>query len=72
MNELQNIDIRAQDLSGPNPAAFCGTSSAQGRTVGGSACDRILFFFTAADCRHSSSSVVGSVKEAFKVDEKNR
>ena len=49
----------AHDLSGPDPAALCVSSSAQGRTVGGSANDRILFFFTAADCRaelrHSSS-----------------
>ena len=49
----------AQDLSGPNPTAFCGSSSAEGRTVGESTHDRVFLFLTAADCRadhrHSSS-----------------
>ena len=42
---------RAQDLSGPNPTAFCGASSAEGWTVGESAHDRVLLFSTAAACR---------------------
>ena len=50
---------RAQDLSGPDPAALCVSSSAEGRTAGGSAYDRIQFFVT-RDCgtghRYSSAS----------------
>ena len=42
---------RAQDLSGPNPTAFCGLSSAEGRTVGGGAHDRVLLFSSTADCQ---------------------
>ena len=45
---------------GHNPTAFCGSSSAEGRTVGGSAHDHVFHFSTAADCganrRHSGSS----------------
>ena len=50
---------RAQD-----PAALCVPSSTQGRRVGGSAYDRTLFLFTAADCRadHRLSSSSGSVR----------
>ena len=42
-----------------HPTAFCVSSSADGRTVGGSAYDRVLFFSEwacGADRRHSSSS----------------
>ena len=53
---VQIIDVpvpqmgRLSPCSGHNPTAFCGSSSAEGRTVGGSAHDHVLHFSTAADC----------------------
>ena len=40
----------AQALSRQNSTAFCSSSSAEGRTVGGSA-DGVVLLFSAADCR---------------------
>ena len=52
--------IEVPKLSSSNSTAFCGSSSAEGRTVGGSAYDHILLFSPEAECRadhrHSCSS----------------
>ena len=40
---------RAQDLPGQFPAAYGSSCAADGRTVGGSADDYLLFFPVAAD-----------------------
>ena len=65
----------AQDLTGPNPAAFCGlASSAEGGTVGGSADCRVSFLFplSSRSLPRRSLTFQSRVVEVFKVHAQDR